>query len=92
MKRTYKALFLAAVLTFTIVPALNPVADTTVTAEAHGCHSSRSHRSSGHYHCNGHEAHFHENGICPYYADDKCTDDAAPCYESCEQNHDRGHC
>lgn len=106
MKKTYKALFLAAMLAFTAIPALNPVADASLVAEAHGSrhgHRSSSHHSSrsycgsdsqetGHYHCYGYEAHSHEDGVCPYNTDGACADNAAPCYESCESGQGRGHC
>lgn len=51
----------------------------TITAEAHsgrtdasGGHHDYKNKSglgSYHYHCNGHPAHLHTNGVCPYAAD-----------------------
>lgn len=102
MKRKYTALFLMAALAFTAVPALNPVADATVVAEAHGGHHGghHGHRSThqsdyqetGHYHCGGYAAHSHENGVCPYNTESRCYDNTDPCYESCDQGQGYGHC
>lgn len=59
----------SAALIFTLALTLS------VTADAHGHnggHHSESHLAqSDYYYCDGHEAHLHENDICPYV-------DAAP--------------
>lgn len=66
MKRL-KQRFLAVTLAGAV--ALTPVAMTTsaMTVYAHGHHSSS---STHYYYCNGHAAHTHTNGVCPYGTDD----------------------
>ena len=48
-----------------IAVMLSPAASGTVYA--HGHHGSGHHGSAAaNYYCGGHEAHLHENGVCPY--------------------------
>lgn len=73
--RSLLAITLAGMVSFApAAPAVNPSPATTALA-----HSGRTDRNGGHrdnrnasglgsyhYHCGGHPAHLHENGICPY--------------------------
>lgn len=67
------------VLLLILVVAYTPISDNyinTITVEAHsgrtdssGGHRDNKNKSglgSYHYHCGGHPAHLHKNGVCPY--------------------------
>lgn len=78
MKRIRQTLIalLSSTILLTATPIPNITFDTTITAEAHsgrtdsrGGHRDNKNKSglgSYHYHCGGHPAHLHPNGVCPY--------------------------
>ena len=76
MKKRKTAAFLAALMICAWVPQAVPGDSGVLVAEAHsgrtdryGGHRDNKNKSglgSYHYHCGGHPAHLHENGICPY--------------------------
>lgn len=71
------AIGLGALVASTSVTLVAPVS--VITAEAHsgrtdanGGHKDNKNKSglgSYHYHCGGHPAHLHTNGVCPYASD-----------------------
>lgn len=75
MKKNKAAIFLAVLMACTSAPQVMEVPG-TIVAEAHsgrtdasGGHRDNKNKSglgSYHYHCGGHPAHLHENGVCPY--------------------------
>lgn len=77
MKKRKTAAFLAALMICAWVPQAVPGDSGVLVAEAHsgrtdryGGHRDNKNKSglgSYHYHCGGHPAHLHENGICPYH-------------------------
>lgn len=78
MKRVRKIfiILLSSTVLLTTTPSLNTSYSTTMTVEAHsgrtdsrGGHKDNKNKSglgSYHYHCGGHPAHLHPNGVCPY--------------------------
>lgn len=76
MKKRKTAAFLAALMICAWVPQAVPGDFGVLVAEAHsgrtdryGGHRDNKNKSglgSYHYHCGGHPAHLHENGVCPY--------------------------
>lgn len=76
MKKRKTAAFLAALMICAWVPQAVPGDFGVLVAEAHSGRTDRycGHRDnknksglgSYHYHCGGHPAHLHENGVCPY--------------------------
>lgn len=76
MKKHKLIAWLLSSLIFASVPPMNPINDATILSQAHGgrTDSSGGHKDnknkSGlgyyHYHCGGHPAHLHTDGICPY--------------------------
>ena len=100
MRKKYLPLLIMVAFAFTSMPSINPIADTTIVAEAHGNHGGHHGcgssyqsdiRENGHYHCGGHSAHSHENGICPYNTSETYCDGSSICYESCEWNQEYHH-
>lgn len=85
MKKRKTAAFLAALMICAWVPQAVPGDFGVLVAEAHsgrtdryGGHRDNKNKSglgSYHYHCGGHPAHLHENGICPYAS---YVEEAAP--------------
>lgn len=75
MKKRKTAAFLAALMICAWVPQAVPGDFGVLVAEAHsgrtdryGGHRDNKNKSglgSYHYHCGGHPAHLHENGVCP---------------------------
>ena len=60
----------------------------SITASAHGGHGNGHHGSSAPvYYCNGHEAHEHNNGACPYADSDYYYCDGHEAH-----HHDNGVC
>ena len=60
----------------------------SITAFAHGGHGNGHHGSSAPtYYCNGHEAHQHNNGVCPYADSDYYYCDGHEAH-----HHDNGVC
>ena len=60
----------------------------SITASAHGGHGNGHHGSSAPvYYCNGHEAHEHNNGVCPYADSDYYYCDGHEAH-----HHDNGVC
>ncbi|MDO4326167.1 MAG: YHYH domain-containing protein [bacterium] len=65
-----------------------PLPQLSITSEAHsgrtdshGGHKDNKNKSglgSYHYHCGGHPAHLHENGVCPYAATTSVTTSTTP--------------
>lgn len=76
MRKGNFAILLVSALIWTAVPQANPISTDVIVAEAHGgrTDSSGGHKDnknkSGlgyyHYHCGGHPAHLHTDGVCPY--------------------------
>ncbi len=76
MKRSNAAILFASVLLCTTVPQINPIPNDVIVAEAHsgrtdssGGHKDNKNKSGlghYHYHCGGHPAHLHKNGVCPF--------------------------
>lgn len=78
MKKIPKAIIvlLSSIVFLTAIPIQNTPYSTTITVEAHsgrtdsrGGHRDNKNKSglgSYHYHCGGHPAHLHPNGVCPY--------------------------
>ena len=78
MKKIPKAIIvlLSSIVFLTAIPIQNTPYSTTITVEAHGGrtdsrggHKDNKNKSglgSYHYHCGGHPAHLHPNGVCPY--------------------------
>lgn len=85
MKKRKTAAFLAALMICAWVPQAVPGDFGVLVAEAHsgrtdryGGHRDNKNKSglgSYHYHCGGHPAHLHENGVCPYVS---YVEEAAP--------------
>ena len=85
MKKRKTAAFLAALMVCAWVPQAVPGDFGVLVAEAHsgrtdryGGHRDNKNKSglgSYHYHCGGHPAHLHENGVCPYAS---YVEEAAP--------------
>ena len=85
MKKRKTAAFLAALMICAWVPQAVPGDSGVLVAEAHsgrtdryGGHRDNKNKSglgSYHYHCGGHPAHLHENGVCPYAS---YVEEAAP--------------
>lgn len=85
MKKRKTAAFLAALMVCAWVPQAVPGDSGVLVAEAHsgrtdryGGHRDNKNKSglgSYHYHCGGHPAHLHENGVCPYAS---YVEEAAP--------------
>ena len=84
MKKTLAVLITACSLSLGLTPALTGISgNLVIEAEAHpgrtdanGGHRDNKNVSglgSYHYHCGGHPAHLHPNGVCPYAGDS--TDD-----------------
>lgn len=96
MRRKHMAWLILAAVVYTAVPSVNPVADAGITAEAHGGHRGghgcHERTRESHYHCNGHEAHDHVDGRCPYWTEEAVHRDSTPCYEACEWEHVDSHC
>lgn len=70
MKHTALAVALASAVA--LAPAAyvaGPAPVTVVYAHHSSSHSSHHSSSASYYYCNGHDAHTHSNGVCPY-ADD----------------------
>ena len=75
IKKGFLAL-LASIVLLSSLPASSLPYSAAITAEAHsgrtdarGGHRDNKNRSglgSYHYHCGGHPAHLHPNGVCPY--------------------------
>ena len=78
MRKIKKGLlaFLASIVLLSSLPASSLPYSAAITAEAHsgrtdarGGHRDNKNKSglgSYHYHCGGHPAHLHPNGVCPY--------------------------
>ena len=76
MKKNKTAAFLAALMVSACAPQTFLGASNVIVAEAHsgrtdanGGHRDKKNVSglgSYHYHCGGHPAHLHTNGVCPY--------------------------
>lgn len=76
MRKNKLAVLLASALICTAVPQINPIPTDMIVAEAHGGrtdsrggHKDNKNKSglgSYHYHCGGHPAHLHTDGVCPY--------------------------
>ena len=89
MKKRKTAAFLAALMICAWVPQAVPGDSGVLVAEAHsgrtdryGGHRDNKNKSglgSYHYHCGGHPAHLHENGVCPYAS---YVEEAAPAEET----------
>ena len=72
--KKFMALFIATICVLTVIPISNN--DMVITVQAHsgrtdanGGHKDKNNVSGlgpYHYHCGGHPAHLHENGVCPY--------------------------
>lgn len=85
MKKRKTAAFLAALMVCAWVPQAVPGDIGVLVAEAHsgvqtgtaatGTIKTRAGLGSYHYHCGGHPAHLHENGVCPYAS---YVEEAAP--------------
>ena len=86
MKKTLAVLITACSLSLGLTPALTGISgNLVIEAEAHpgrtdanGGHRDNKNVSglgSYHYHCGGHPAHLHENGVCPYAS---YVEEAAP--------------
>ena len=86
MKKTLAVLITACSLSLGLTPALTGISgNLVIEAEAHpgrtdanGGHRDNKNVSglgSYHYHCGGHLAHLHENGVCPYAS---YVEEAAP--------------
>ena len=92
MKKTLAVLITACSLSLGLTPALTGISgNLVIEAEAHpgrtdanGGHRDNKNVSglgSYHYHCGGHPAHLHENGVCPYAS---YVEEAAPAVSSTE--------
>ncbi len=76
MKKCKTAAFMTALMVSLCVPQAFPDNPYVIVAEAHsgrtdssGGHRDNKNKSglgSYHYHCGGHPAHLHPNGVCPY--------------------------
>lgn len=76
MRKGNLAVLLASALIWTAVPQVNPIPTDVIVSEAHsgrtdshGGHKDNKNKSGlgyYHYHCGGHPAHLHSNGVCPY--------------------------
>lgn len=75
MTHTLLAVTLAGIISFApAASVVNPSPAVTVSAHSGRTDSNGGHRDnqnasglgSYHYHCGGHPAHLHENGVCPY--------------------------
>lgn len=74
--RKIKKLFVVFILTLTICTSTSVFTSEPLKTEAHsgrtdsrGGHKDNKNKSglgSYHYHCGGHPAHLHKNGVCPY--------------------------
>ncbi len=93
MRKSKLTAFMAALTLAVCAPQAFPESPTMIVAEAHsgrtdsnGGHRDNKNKSglgSYHYHCGGHPAHLHTNGICPYdsSAVPSTTQAAAPVQE-----------
>ncbi|WP_310602359.1 peptidoglycan-binding protein [Anaerosporobacter sp.] len=71
IKKAVLALTVAVTVTnFTYIPAAaSPIQSHSGRTDSSGGHKDNKNKSglgSYHYHCGGHEAHLHKNGVCPY--------------------------
>lgn len=73
MKKYKKITFLIISIVLLLVFPLNSFAHSgrTDSKGGHRDNKNKSGLGSYHYHCGGHPAHLHENGICPYAPKDK---------------------
>lgn len=87
MRKRNFAILIVSALIWTAVPQANPIATDVIVAEAHGgrTDSSGGHKDnknkSGlgyyHYHCGGHPAHLHTDGVCPYSSNSSSSQGAS---------------
>ncbi len=93
MKRGIRILLaVLTAFTFFLTPAASLIAPhsaAVVSAHGHrgGHHGSGQNTVTDYYYCHGHDAHTHDNGVCPYY-DDHCND---PVYNSSDYYYCHGH-
>lgn len=96
MKREIKkaaALLLCSMMAWGMLSLL-PQSPVIIEAQAHGCRGG--HHNSGsaggyYYHCGGHPAHLHTDGVCPYAGSSTVTTQTVPAGNTAGWHHDEGH-